>query len=60
MSLRVTDLNYNRISFGNASGRFFGKILSGLILCIGYMMAGWTERKQALHDQMASTLVIKV
>ncbi len=55
----VTDTNGNRISFGRATGRHFAKFLSAIILCIGYMMAGWTERKQALHDLLASTYVIK-
>jgi uncharacterized RDD family membrane protein YckC len=57
--LIVTDEAGSRISFGRATGRYFGKIVSGLILYIGFMMAGWTERKQALHDRMAGTLVIK-
>ena len=39
-------------------GRFFATILSSLILCIGYIMAGFTERKRALHDMLASTLVV--
>ncbi len=55
----VTDLNGQRISFLRALGRYFGKILSGVILFIGYIMAGFTDRKQALHDLIASTLVIK-
>lgn len=59
LSLRVTDLNGNRISFGRATGRYFGKYISAIILCIGFMMAGFTERKQALHDQMAGTLVFR-
>jgi uncharacterized RDD family membrane protein YckC len=54
----VTDLSGNRISFGRATGRYFGKIVSGMIMLIGYIMAGFTERKQALHDIMASCLVI--
>jgi uncharacterized RDD family membrane protein YckC len=57
--LKVTDLNGNRISFARASGRYWGKILSGCILLIGYIMAAFTERKQALHDIMAGTLVLK-
>jgi uncharacterized RDD family membrane protein YckC len=57
--LKVTDLNGERISFGKASGRFFGMIISGMILLIGYLMCIWTERKQCLHDIMAGTLVIK-
>lgn len=54
----VTDGQGNRIGFGRATGRYFAKIVSGLILFIGYMMAGWTARKQALHDIMADCLVI--
>lgn len=59
LGIVVTDRDGNRISFLRATGRYFGKILSGLILLIGYMMAGFTEKKQALHDMMASTLVWK-
>jgi uncharacterized RDD family membrane protein YckC len=58
MNLRVTDMHGNRISFARATGRYFGKILSGLILCVGYLMAGWTQQKQALHDILAGSLVI--
>jgi uncharacterized RDD family membrane protein YckC len=57
LSLVVTDEHGERISFGRATGRYFGKIVSWIILAIGFMMAGWTERKQALHDMLASTLV---
>lgn len=59
LGIRVTDLNGQRITFGRATGRYFGKILSGCTLFIGYIMAGFTERKQALHDMMAGTLVIR-
>ncbi len=60
LRLYVTDLAGNRISFGRASGRFFAKIISGLIpLGLGYIMAGFTERKQALHDMIASCLVLR-
>lgn len=55
----VTDLNGKRISFSRASGRHFGKLVSSFILMIGYMMAGWTRRKQALHDIMAECLVLR-
>ena len=58
LGMKVTDLNGNRISFGQGVGRFFGKFLSGLIFGVGYIMAGVTERKQALHDMMAETLVV--
>jgi uncharacterized RDD family membrane protein YckC len=59
VGIKVCDMYGRRISFARATGRHFGKILSGLILLIGYIMAAFTERKQALHDIMAGTLVVK-
>ena len=59
LSLKVTDESGGRISFGRACGRTAGKILSGLILGIGYLMAAFTKRKQGLHDILAHTLVVK-
>lgn len=60
LGLYVTDLAGNRITFARASGRFFAKLITGLIpLGIGYIMAGITERKQALHDMIASCLVLR-
>ena len=59
LGLEVTDLVGNRISFGRATGRFFAKIISSIILFIGYIMAGFTEKKQALHDILAGALVIR-
>lgn len=59
MKIIVTDEQGKRISFMRAFGRNAGKLLSGLILDIGYFMAGFTEKKQALHDIMAKTLVLR-
>jgi uncharacterized RDD family membrane protein YckC len=60
LALTVTDMQGNRISFGRASGRFFAKIITGMVpLAIGYIMAGFTEKKQALHDMIASCLVMR-
>ncbi len=59
MGIIVTDLNGNRISFGKANGRYWSKIVSGLILYIGFIMAGFTEKKQALHDIIAKCLIVK-
>ncbi len=60
LGLIVTDLNDQRISFGRATGRFFSKaIITGNTFLIGYIMAGFTEKKQALHDMIASTLVLR-
>ena len=57
--LRVVDLDGNRISFGKATGRHFGKFISMLTVLIGYFMIGWTKRKQGLHDKMAGCLVVR-
>jgi uncharacterized RDD family membrane protein YckC len=59
LGLQVTDLHGNRVSFGRATGRYFAKIVSGLTLSIGYLMAGFTRRKQALHDIISECLVIR-
>lgn len=59
MGLKVTDLERNRIGFWKATGRHFGKIISGAILLIGFIMAAFTEKKQALHDKMAGCLVVE-
>jgi uncharacterized RDD family membrane protein YckC len=60
LGLRVTDLSAQRISFSRATGRFFGKIISGLIpFAIGYIIAGFTEKRQALHDMIAGCLVLR-
>ncbi len=59
LSLKVTDMDGKPISFARATGRYFGKIISGLIFNIGYILAGLTEKKQALHDMMAGCLVIR-
>jgi uncharacterized RDD family membrane protein YckC len=60
MSLRVSNYEGRRISFGHATGRFFAKLISGMIpLFIGYLMAAFTEKKQALHDLIAGTLVLR-
>lgn len=59
LGIRVTTLAGERISFGRATGRYFGKILSTLIFYIGFIMAGITDKKQALHDKLAETLVLR-
>lgn len=60
LNLYVTDISGNPISFGRASGRFFARIVTRMIpLGIGYIMAGFTEKKQAIHDMIASCLVLR-
>lgn len=59
LGIVVTDMDGNKVSFGKATGRYFGKIISAIILYVGFMMAGFTEKKQGLHDILAGTLVWK-
>jgi len=58
LGIKVTDLDGNKVGFGRATGRHFSKILSGLILLIGFVMVAFTEKKQGLHDVMAGCLVV--
>lgn len=59
LGLKVTDLQGNKLDFVKALVRNLCKIISNFTLLIGYIMAGFTEKKQALHDMIASTLVLK-
>jgi uncharacterized RDD family membrane protein YckC len=59
MGLRVVTNDGKRLSFMNATGRYFAKILSAIIFGIGFIMVAFTDRKRGLHDMIASTLVIK-
>jgi len=59
LNLKVTNMDGGKVSFMQATGRFFGKLISALIIYIGYLMAAFTKQKQALHDMMAGCLVLK-
>jgi len=59
LGIKVTDLSGNAISFGRATVRHFGKILSTIILLAGYLMVAFTAKKQGLHDMIAGCLVVK-
>lgn len=59
LGLKVTDLEGKPLDLGKAFLRNLGKIISQMILFIGYIMAGLTEKKQALHDMIAGALVVK-
>lgn len=58
VGIKVTDEDGQRISFARGIGRYFATFVSSIILCIGYVMAAFTDRKRALHDMLASTLVV--
>lgn len=60
LNLRVVTVEGNRLSFANATGRYFAKFISATLACVGFLMVAFTEQKRGLHDLMASTLVVKV
>ena len=62
LGLVVTDMDGQRVSFGRATGRHFGKIVTNLAsfgIGLGYLMAAFTQKKQALHDMLAGCLVLR-
>jgi uncharacterized RDD family membrane protein YckC len=62
LGLVVTDMAGQRVSFGRATGRHFAKIVTNLVsfgIGLGYLMAAFTEKKQALHDMLAGCLVLR-
>jgi len=58
LGIKVTDMNGDRIGFGKATGRHFGKFISGIMLFAGFIMVAFTQKKQGLHDIMAGCLVV--
>jgi uncharacterized RDD family membrane protein YckC len=59
LNMVVVDINGGRLTFARASLRFFSKIISSAIFMIGYIMAAFTEKNQALHDIIANTYVVR-
>jgi uncharacterized RDD family membrane protein YckC len=59
MRLKVTDLRAKPVGYGRAFGRYMMKGLSGSVFCIGFLVQPFTARKQALHDLLAGTLVVR-
>ncbi|HVH70333.1 MAG TPA: RDD family protein [Candidatus Dormibacteraeota bacterium] len=60
LGLVVTDLAGCRVSFWLATGRHFAKIVTNMVpLFIGYILAGFTKKKQALHDMIAGCLILR-
>lgn len=58
LGMAITDLNGQRMSVGRAIGRHAAKFVSLLPLGAGFVMAGFTHKKQALHDMMVQTVVV--
>ena len=60
LGLVVTDMDGRRVTFWRATGRHFGKIVTNMVPAfIGYIMAGFTEKKQALHDMIAGCVILQ-
>lgn len=59
LGLMVTDVNGAKLDFTKALVRNLCRIISNITMLIGYIIAGFTEKKQALHDIIAGTLVVK-
>jgi uncharacterized RDD family membrane protein YckC len=60
MGIVVTDMQGQPITFARATGRHFARIVAAMIpLAFGFILAAFTEKRQALHDMIASTLVMK-
>jgi len=59
VGLKVADNGGNRISFVRSLGRELSKIISAIPLMVGFLLAAFTARKQALHDMVTSTVVVR-
>jgi len=59
MDLHVTDLDGDRITFGRASARYFAQVLNLVTLGFGVLMQVFTARRQALHDLVSGTVVVR-
>jgi uncharacterized RDD family membrane protein YckC len=55
----VTDMEGRRLSFGRATGRHFAKMVSGITFGLGYIIQPFTKNRQALHDIIAGTLMMR-
>lgn len=59
MGLKVVRADGNAITYGRATGRFFGEVVSGFICYLGYFIAAFDEQRRTLHDHMCDTRVIR-
>ncbi|MEA1933554.1 MAG: RDD family protein [Thermodesulfobacteriota bacterium] len=59
LGLKVITADGGKVSYLKAFGRYFAEIVSGIILCIGYIMAAFDDEKRTLHDRICNTRVVK-
>ena len=60
LGLRIITVEGARLSVGQAVGRYFAQLISGITIGIGYIMAGFDEEKRTLHDRICNTRVVKI
>ena len=58
LGLKITDNDGNQITGGTATVRYLGYIISAIVLYIGFIMVGFSDKKRGLHDMIAGTLVV--
>jgi uncharacterized RDD family membrane protein YckC len=58
LGLKITDNDGNQITGGTAFVRYLGYIISAIVLYIGFLMVGFSDKKRGLHDMVAGTLVV--
>jgi uncharacterized RDD family membrane protein YckC len=59
IGVKVLRPDGSMLTVGRAFGRYFAKMLSGMIMYVGYIMAGFDDQKRALHDRICDTRVVK-
>ncbi len=59
VGVRIERADGSPLSVGRILGRYFGRMLSGFVMCVGYLMAAFDDQKRALHDYLCDTRVVK-
>lgn len=59
VGIRIERADGSPLSVGRIIGRYFGRMLSSLLLFVGYLIAAFDDEKRALHDFICDTRVVK-
>lgn len=59
VGIKVVDMEGNRLTMGKSGLRYLGYIVSSFTMGVGFILAAFTDKKQALHDMLVQTLVVK-
>jgi uncharacterized RDD family membrane protein YckC/Tfp pilus assembly protein PilE len=59
VNIKVLDAKGDRLSIARALARFLARLFSYLLLLGGFLIQPFTQRKQALHDLLAGTVVVR-